>query len=32
MISQGGGRILNIDGQEGGRLENWTVLMDVIYV
>ena len=29
---QGGGRILDIDGQGVGGLENWTIFMDVIYV
>ena len=30
--SQGGGRILDVDRQGCGGLENWTILMDVIYV
>ena len=29
---QGGGRILDIDGQGGGGSENWAILMDVICV
>ena len=30
--SQGDERILNVDGQGGGCIENWTILMDVICV
>ena len=29
---QGGDRILDVDGQGGGTLENWTIFMDVICV
>ena len=30
--SQGGGRILDLDRQRGGGLENWTIFMGVICV
>ena len=29
---QGGGRILDVDGQEGEGVENWIIFMEVIYV